>query len=241
MTSPDRTSRSRRDLWLLGALGLVAVMLLAWLIVDRAGGSENGGSENAAADTAPAMGPVGDLSRRIDGDPLALGAVDAPVVMVAYSDYRCPFCAKFSRDTEPVLVEKYVDEGVLRIEWRDLPIFGEQSMAAARAGRAAAAQGRFWEFATAVYAASPDRGHPDLSAEALRSFAETAGVPDLDRFAQDATGASADQSIYADVLEANAIGVSSTPSFVVNGTPILGAQPVTVFEQVIEAAAGSAP
>ncbi|NGP09451.1 thioredoxin domain-containing protein [Rhodococcus sp. 14C212] len=236
MTSPDRTSRSRRDLWLLGALGLVAVVLLAWLVVDR-----TGDTENTVAETAPEMGPVGDLSRRIDGDPLALGAVDAPVVMVAYSDYRCPFCAKFSRDTEPVLVEKYVDEGILRIEWRDLPIFGEQSMAAARAGRAAAAQGKFWEFATAVYAASPERGHPDLSAEALRGFAEAAGVPDLDRFAQDATGASADQSIYGDVLEANAIGVSSTPSFVVNGTPVLGAQPVAVFEQVIEAAAGSAP
>lgn len=137
MTSPDRTSRSRRDLWLLGALGLVAVVLLAWLVVDR-----TGGSENTAADTVPEMGPVGDLSRRIDGDPLALGAVDAPVVMVAYSDYRCPFCAKFSRDTEPVLVEKYVDEGVLRIEWRDLPIFGEQSMSAARAGRAASPRPR---------------------------------------------------------------------------------------------------
>ncbi|QIX52814.1 thioredoxin domain-containing protein [Rhodococcus sp. DMU1] len=236
MTPPARTLEPRRDLWLLGALGLVVLVLLAVLIVDR-----TGDTENTASAPTPEMGPVGDLSRRLDGDPLALGAVDAPVVMIAYSDYRCPFCAKFSRDTEPVLVDKYVDEGILRIEWRDLPIFGEQSMAAARAGRAAAEQGRFWEFGTAVYAASPERGHPDLSPEALRGFAEAAGVPDLDRFARDATGASADQAIYADVLEANAIGVSSTPSFVVNGTPILGAQPVTVFEQVIDAAAGSAP
>ncbi|AYA27780.1 MULTISPECIES: DsbA family protein [Rhodococcus] len=181
------------------------------------------------------------MSRRIDGDPLAIGAVDAPVVMVAYSDYRCPFCAKFSRDVEAALIDKYVDEGILRIEWRDLPIFGEQSMAEDLAGHAAAAQGKFWEFGTAVYASSPDRGHPDLTSEALRSFAAAAGVPDQDRFDRQAADPSVDQDIYADMLEANTIGVASTPSFVINGTPILGAQPLGVFEQVIEAAAGSAP
>ncbi|MEE2032349.1 DsbA family protein [Rhodococcus chondri] len=236
MTPRKPTPRHGRDLWLLGALGLVAVVLLAVLVVDR-----SGDPDNATTAATPEMGPVGDMSRRLDGDPLALGSVDAPVVLVAYSDYRCPFCAKFSRDTEPVLIDKYVDEGILRIEWRDLPIFGEESMSAARAGRAAAAQGRFWEFNSAVYAASPERGHPDLTPEALRGFAEAAAVPDLDRFVRDAADISADQDIYADVLEANTIGVSSTPSFVVNGTPILGAQPVAVFEQVIDTASGSKP
>ncbi|MFD6893464.1 DsbA family protein [Rhodococcus sp. NPDC060086] len=234
MTPTKQSARSRRDLWLLGALGVVVAVLFAFLVVDR-----TGADETVKPASTPQIGPVGDMSRRIDGHPLAIGSVDAPVVMVAYSDYRCPFCAKFSRDTEPALIDKYVDEGILRIEWRDLPIFGEQSMAAARAGRAAAAQGRFWEYATALYAASPDRGHPDLTAEALRGFAATAGVPDLGRFDQQAAGPSVDQDIYADMLEANTIGVSSTPSFVINGTPVLGAQPIGVFEQVIEAAAGS--
>lgn len=234
MTPTKQTSRARRDLWMLGILGVVVVVLLALVLGGR---SETG--DSAEPVSTPQMGPVGDMSRRIDGDPLAIGAVDAPVVMVSYSDYRCPFCAKFSRDTEPILIDKYVDEGVLRIEWRDLPIFGDQSMAAARAGRAAADQGKFREFATAVFAASPDRGHPDLTPESLRGFAAAAGVADLDRFDRYAADPSVDQDIYADMLEANTIGVSSTPSFVVNGTPILGAQPVGVFEQVIEAAAGS--
>ncbi|AOD24297.1 disulfide bond formation protein [Rhodococcus sp. p52] len=235
MTPTKHTVRTRRDLWLLGALGVVVAVLLAFLVVGRTGAED-------AADpvTAPQMGPVGDMSRRIDGDPLAIGAVDAPVVLIEYSDYRCPFCAKFSRDVEPALIDKYVDEGILRMEWRDLPIFGDQSMAAARAGRAAAAQGKFWEFNATVYAASPDRGHPDLTPESLRSFAAAAGVPDLDRFDREAADPSVDQSIYADMLEANTIGVSSTPSFVINGTPILGAQPLGVFDQAIEAAAGAA-
>lgn len=181
------------------------------------------------------------MARRIDGDPLARGRVDAPVVLVAYSDYRCPFCAKFSRDTEPHLVDKYVEAGELRIEWRDLPLFGEQSMAAARAGRAAAAQGKFWEFNTVLYAAAPDRGHPNLDAVALRGFAEQAGVPDLERFERDTADVSLDADIAADVLEANMIGVSSAPSFVINGYPVLGAQPLPVFEQLIEAVGGHTP
>lgn len=232
----------RREMWILGVLGAIALLLAGILVFDRVGGGTDEPASPAAADElVPGIGPVGDLARRTDGDPLARGSVDAPVVLVAYSDYRCPFCAKFSRDTEPQLVAQYVDAGVLRIEWRDLPIFGEESMAAARAGRAAAAQDKFWEFNAALYAASPDRGHPTLDAAALRGFAQQAGVPDLDRFARDAADRTVDAVIAADVLEANTIGVSSTPSFVVNGYPILGAQPLPVFEQMIEKAAGNRP
>ncbi|PTR28679.1 protein-disulfide isomerase [Rhodococcus sp. OK519] len=242
MASRSRLFGIGRDVWLLGALGAVALLLVGFLVLDRES-EENASSAGAiaAGEAQTGIGPVGDMARRQDGDPLARGTVDAPVVLVAYSDYRCPFCAKFSRDIEPQLVDKYVDAGVLRIEWRDLPIFGEQSMVAARAGRAAAAQGKFWEFNSALYAASPDRGHPDLSAEALRGFAEQAGVPDLDRFVRDSADSSVDQDIAADVLEANMIGVSSTPSFVIDGFPVLGAQPLAVFEQTIEMAGGNLP
>ncbi|WP_024792886.1 DsbA family protein [Tomitella biformata] len=181
-----------------------------------------------------AMGPLGDLAHRVDGDPLAIGAVDAPLTLVEYSDYRCPFCAKFSRDTEPELVQKYVDEGTLRIEWRDMPIFGEQSLVAARAGRAAAEQGMFWEFNTAVFAAAPASGHADLNPAALRGFAEQVGIPDLDQFDRDAASEKFDDAIWSDAAAAQAMGVVSTPSFSLNGHPMIGAQPTTLFTQVID-------
>ncbi|WP_305094068.1 thioredoxin domain-containing protein [Prescottella sp. R16] len=228
-----------RDVWLLGVLGAVALLLVGYLVMDRVRSEDRPPEAAAAAEgSAPGFGPVGDLSRRIDGDPLARGAVDAPVTMVVFSDYRCPFCAKFSRDTEPQLVERYVDSGQLRIEWRDLPLFGDQSRAAAVAGRAAAAQGKFWEFNSALYAAAPDRGHPEFDAAALRGFAEQAGVPDLERFDRDAAGADFDRAVGSDLLEAKMLGVSSTPAFVINGYPVLGAQPLDVFVDTIETAAG---
>lgn len=181
-----------------------------------------------------AIGPVGDQARRVDGDPLALGAVDAPVVLVEYSDYRCPFCAKFSQDTSPVLIAEYVDKGLLRIEWRDLPIFGEPSLAAARAGRAAGEQGRFWEFTTALYARAPASGHPDLAPADLRDIAQAAGVPDLDRFDADAASDRFDDAIAADAAEARDLGFVSTPSFAINGHPGIGAQPTDAYTDLID-------
>lgn len=116
------------------ALGVVALVLAGVLVLERMRTTDEPTSAAVAATEGleAGIGPVGDMARRVDGDPLARGPVDAPVVLVVYSDYRCPFCAKFSHDTEPQLVDKYVEAGKLRIEWRDLPIFGEESMVAAR-------------------------------------------------------------------------------------------------------------
>jgi protein-disulfide isomerase len=169
---------------------------------------------------------------------MALGDPNAPVTMVMYSDFRCPFCAKFSRDTEPELIDRYVDTGTLRLEWRDFPIFGEQSLVAARAGRAAAAQGRFWEFTRAVYAAAPQTGHADLSEDVLVGFAEDAGVPDIPRFTAEMRGTVHAAAIQRDLDEAQRLGVPSTPAFLVNGMPLLGAQPLPVFTTRIDDAAG---
>jgi protein-disulfide isomerase len=183
---------------------------------------------------ATKIGPFGDLAHRIAGDPLAEGSVNAPVVMVMFSDFRCPFCAEFSRTTEPVLVKKYVDTGILRIEWRDFPIFGAQSTAAAIAGRAAAAQGRFFPFAQAVYAVAPPTGHPDLSAAALVGLARKAGVPDIAAFKAAMDDPVAATAVAADLNQVSNLGVPSTPAFVINGYPLVGAQPLAEFTALID-------
>lgn len=154
--------------------------------------------------------------------------------MVMFADYRCPFCAKFSRDTEPELVKRFVGQGILRIEWRDFPIFGDQSMVAARAGRAAAEQGKFWEFNRSVFAAAPDRGHPDLTEDRLVHFAEQAGVPDIAKFTAGMRGNSYDAAINADLAQGNSIGVPSTPAFLINDVPMVGAQPTDEFVSAID-------
>ena len=83
------------------------------------------------------------IHRRDAADPFAIGALDAPVVISEFSDTECPFCARYTTDTEAQIIEKYVDTGLVRIEWNDMPINGEHADAGARAIRAAAEQGKF--------------------------------------------------------------------------------------------------
>lgn len=175
------------------------------------------------------------LARRIDGDPTALGSIDAPVVLVEYADYRCPFCGVFARDTMPLLVKEYVDSGQLRIEWRDFPVFGDESVAAAIAGRAAGEQGKFWEFHEVLFANAPERGHPELPRERLIEIATEIEVADIDRFTADLDNPELATAVGVDQAEAAAIGVTSTPIFLINDTPVSGAQPADVFREIIDA------
>ncbi|MFT4200444.1 DsbA family protein [Gordonia sp. (in: high G+C Gram-positive bacteria)] len=225
--------------WLIAA-GIVALLAVAVSIVDGRAGDDRA-PETAAPPSAAAkgkVGPLGDLARRTPGDPRAIGQVDAPVVMVVLSDFRCPYCAEYEKTVQPKLVRKYVDPGVLRIEWRDDPVFGEQSELAARAGWAAAAQGRFWQFAEAVYRDVPETGHPDLPIDVLVDRAKTAGVKDLKRFRGEALGDTYAAKVKQDQEPVRTFGISGTPTFVVNGEPMIGVQPMDVFERLVDDAAG---
>jgi protein-disulfide isomerase len=215
------------------AVGVLVLALLAPRGSGMAGTSSSGGP--AAGDSSASEQGLASLAERRDGDPLALGPVDAPVVMIEWSDYRCPFCAVFANDSLHEIREEYVDTGQVRFEFRDLAIFGDQSIDAAVAARAAGEQGRYFEFAEALFAAAPEKGHPDLPEEALVGFAEAASVPDLERFDRDMGDPRLRALVEADTARAQQLGATGTPFFLVGGTPLSGAQPIDVFRRVIEA------
>lgn len=213
---------------LLAALGLGVYFL----------GGDGADGEQTRADTA--SGRTDDApARRIDGDPLAKGDPDAPVVLVNYSDFQCPYCGRFARETEPKLVRKYVDKGVLRMEWRDFPYFGDDSDKAAMAGRAAADQGRFWEFHDAFYADQPKMNSGQMTDEFLGGIASGIGI-DPDRFLAAIENEQFKAEIERDFSEGHSLGISGTPAFMINGQPISGAQPIKVFAKAIEQAASEA-
>ncbi|MEW2551632.1 thioredoxin domain-containing protein [Streptomyces zhihengii] len=243
MPSSAAPTPSRRPI-AIGAGVLVAALLLGYASYSATKPSDAGpGGSSAVAESS--AGPGGSshpellkLARRDAGDPLAAGRADAPVVMVEYADFQCGYCGKFARDTEPELMRKYVEDGTLRIEWRNFPIFGAESEAAARASWAAGRQGRFWQFHAAAYAqGAKEKG---FGAARLRALAREAGVADLDRFVRDTESEAAREAVARDQEEGYGLGATSTPSFLINGRPIAGAQPAGTFTEAIEAAAAEA-
>lgn len=202
------------------------------------GAEKTGGAGAVVEEKTGAFPELEKLARRDAGDKLAIGRADAPVVLIEYADFQCGYCGKFARDTEPALIAEYVEKGDLRIEWRNFPIFGKPSENAARGAWAAGQQGKFWEFHSAAFAeGAKEKG---FSADRVKALAAEAGVPDLDRFARDMESDGARQSVKRDQDEAYGLGVASTPSFLINGRPISGAQPEETFTEAIESALAAA-
>lgn len=197
-------------------------------------------SQETTAPTEDASADANQAGTSRSDEAMAMGAADAPVVMVNYSEFQCPFCGRFARDTAPELIERYVEPGLLRIEWRDFPYLGEESTRAALAARAAAAQDAFWEFHDALFADQADTPNSGkLTEDYLIGLARDLDL-DMPRFEDDFHDGAGEAAIRVDFDEGLSIGVNGTPTFLVNGTPVVGAQPLDVFVQTIETAISDA-
>ncbi|GAA1455591.1 DsbA family protein [Nocardiopsis tropica] len=215
-----------------------ALLLLTALFLNAedpgAAGSPGGTAAETVSEEMRAAGE--ELARRDEADPHAMGAVDAPVVLIVYSDYLCPFCARWVEQTQPDLVEAYVDPGLVRIEWREFPYLGESSRLLARGAVAAGNQDRFWEYHARVYDAQEDfTGDADEVRTRMLEAAEEIGL-DTDAFAHDLDAPESEEAVARDFTEGQDMGMSGTPAFLVNGDPVLGAQPLEAFTTSVDAA-----
>ncbi len=248
-TNQDR--RAQRPAWLVPVVVIAIAGALIAVVLSLGGGSDSA-DRTVAADT-PRDGAVGtdpgdagsvddgeanpvlsEVERRDPDDPRAVGDPDAPVVLVMFSDYQCPYCARWNADTLPAMMT-HVDAGDLRIEFRDINVFGPESERSARAALAAGEQGAYLDYHSALFAGGDTRSVGDLSDEALVGLAGELGL-DTDRFATDMTSDGIADSLAETQAVANRLGVMATPSFLMAGEPIRGAQPTDVFEQAFAAA-----
>ena len=133
------------------------------------------------------------------------------------------------------MVEKYVEDGTLRIEWRDFPYLGQESMNAARAARAAGEQGKFWEYHDLLY---EKQGNGEAFAEgALSGYARELGLDEV-RFEADLRSEKVSAAVQADFEAGQNAGISGTPTFEINGQKLVGFQSLETFERIIEQEAG---
>lgn len=171
---------------------------------------------------------------RNEGDPLAMGAVDAPIMIIEYADLRCSYCGKWGLETKPELQE-YFDQGLVRLEWRDFPVFQEESVDLAVAARAAGEQGLFWEMSHEIMAYQFERGGADFSEESLVELAGTVGVPDLETFRARLGADDLRALVDADYeTSLQLLGRPATPQFLVGQQHVGGFLDTTDFTLVIE-------
>ncbi len=177
--------------------------------------------------------PPAKIKMNLEGSPM-LGAKSAPITLVEFTDYQCPFCRQFHAQTFGELKKNYIDTGKVRFYSRDLPLdsMHPNAMRAAEAGRCAADQGQFWKLRDVM------GNHPDkLDLESLLADAEFLKL-DVTAFRVCVVAEKHKDEIEADLMEAMRIGADGTPAFVlgkstaegVDGDLLVGAQPYNIFD-----------
>ncbi len=162
-----------------------------------------------------------------DGNP-SIGPADALITIIEFSDYQCPFCTKWHDEVFLRLREEYPD--TVRFVYRDFPLTSihPAATAAAEAANCANEQGRYWEYHSALFSEKYE-----LSREAFINYAQELDL-DLDAFTQCIDERRYAEEVQKDYEYASQLGIRSTPTFFLNGIPIVGAQPYDLFRQVIE-------
>jgi protein-disulfide isomerase len=173
---------------------------------------------------------------------MALGSASAPVTMVAFVDYQCPFCRRFDLETFPEIKKKYIDTGKVRFVVRDLPLeFHPNAQKAAEASYCAAEQDKFWPMREKMA-----QNQQRLDVASLGGFARETGLrgEDFDKCLAAGKYAAA---VRDSTEEARKLGVGGTPTFIIGktggdsitGEKVVGAQPLATFEQRLKALLGT--
>ncbi|MCS7039028.1 MAG: DsbA family protein [Anaerolineae bacterium] len=164
-----------------------------------------------------------------------LGDANAPVLIVEFSDYQCPFCLRHFQQTMPKLREQYIDTGKVRYVFKDFPLdsIHPQARKAAEAANCAGKQGQYWPMHDRLFAEQNRWAENNEAVTVFKQLATELGL-DAAAFAACLDGGETAAEIEEDLQEGLLAGVQGTPAFFINGRFISGAQPFEVFQQVIE-------
>lgn len=235
-------------------LATVVVALVVMLVLNRSSEAEpepttpsasatseatmpDGASPSAEA-TEPAA-PSAELKELVEGlwrldpdDPMAVGDLDADIVMQVYFDFRCGYCAKAATETEPKM-QHYIDDGTVRVEYHNLAILGDESTLLAQGAVAAANQGKFLEYHSYVYDHHVAGDAVEASEDGIAAVAKAIGVADLEKFRADMTAPETVAAIEDVRTTATSLGISGTPAFIVGYSYVPGFIPIETMDQVI--------
>jgi protein-disulfide isomerase len=162
------------------------------------------------------------------------GNKNAKVTLIEFADFRCPFCEQFFTNTEPQIIKDYVDTGKVKFTFRNFAFLGPASTVAANAAECANDQGKFWDFYSYLYKNQPAETDTSMyNTDTLTQAAVSLGM-DGNKFSTCLTNNADNDKVNKDMTDGQAAGVSGTPTFFVNGISLVGAQPYSAFQQLID-------
>lgn len=211
--------------------GLIAAALFFGLRGGAGFPSTGSGTPSGSDPTAPSAptAPV-DVTA---GDIPVLGDASAPVLIVEWADFQCPFCGRLHSEVFSPVREQYIQEGKVRWAYRDFAFLGQESVDAAMAARCANEQGKFWAYHDHLFENQAGENQNTFSRDKLKRFARELGL-DTAQFNTCLDSDKYEDAVAADTNAGRDAGVNGTPTTFVNGRMLSGAQPLANFTRVID-------
>jgi protein-disulfide isomerase len=228
---PRRAETKRR----IGLGGLSILAVIGGLVVIVIAIALNG---EKAPPTAPLSVAVSRVPAGIPVDGFVLGKSDAPVTIDLFEDFQCPACQSWGESVFPRLAANELANGTAKVAFHGMAFIGDESTVAANAAYAAAQQGSFWDMWATIYANQGKENSGAFSRERLVAMADKLGL-DAAKFETDMDSAAADASLATSIGEADAAGVSSTPTLVIAGQSFVGVGTYPDIAAAIAAAAAA--
>lgn len=217
-----------------GAVGAAVVLVLVLVYFNR---DDSGGTANEPVTVPASVGANADLIK--NGN--TLGNADAPVTVIEWGDYQCPACGQFNRSTKQRLIDDYVSTGQVKFEYRDLPFLdnnasGSESDDSATAAYCAGEQDRFWDYHDTLFNNQIGENQGAFATKRLTAMATELGL-DVNAFESCMDSDAAQDAVAAMEDEAESQQVRSTPTFIINGTVVVGGN-YTDIDAAIKTALG---
>ncbi|MBU0618699.1 thioredoxin domain-containing protein [Patescibacteria group bacterium] len=175
-----------------------------------------------------------DWQKLITNPSAVKGNLDAPVTIVEFSEYECPFCKRYVDDTYSQIMADYADQ--VRYIFRDYPLaFHAHAKAVALAARCAGEQDAYWDYHDVLFAKRDDWAELESVDTRVIDFAQELGL-DEDQFSDCYSSQKYQQAVDDDFALGQQMGVSGTPTFFINGKKLVGAHPYENFKELIDEA-----
>lgn len=193
------------------------------------------GEQQAVAPQAPAAPNAEDVLPKLTKPHLPIkGEENAKVTIVEFSDFECPFCANFYKDTLPQIQSEYIDKGLVKLDYRHYPLsFHPQAKPLGIAAECANEQGMFWQMHDKIFDENVAGALTSANADTYKEWAGEIGL-DTASFNSCYDAGRGGDTVDADFTLGSEVGVSGTPTFYINGRQLVGAQPFASFKAIID-------